>query len=139
MGRRKCSMQGGGAEYLVGDVDGLCGVVLTDAAGHKEAFDPGDDHGDTGPREQKIDDAGGVAAEIEVMDSDAAKEERRRSRLCWRACIRRRTRHADARSCLRCRWNRWSACSFLSKLTKRCTRRDEAGFPIGSIELQLTE
>ncbi len=76
MGRRRCSLRGGGAEDLVGDVDGLGGVVLTDAAGHKEAFDPGDDHRDPGPREQKIDDAGGVAAEIEVMDADAAKEER---------------------------------------------------------------
>jgi hypothetical protein len=70
-----CCLWGGSAEDSVGDVDGLGDVVLADAVGHEEAFDPGDDHGDAGPREQKVDDAGGVAAEIEVMDADAAEEE----------------------------------------------------------------
>jgi hypothetical protein len=51
-----------GAKDLVGDVDGLRDVVLTDAVGHEEAFDPRDDHGDAGPTEEEIDDAGGVAA-----------------------------------------------------------------------------
>jgi len=76
---RECSgrsVRAGGAEDLVGDVNGLSGVVLTDSARHEEALDPGDDHGDTGPRKQKLDDAGGVATKIEVMNADAAEEER---------------------------------------------------------------
>jgi len=76
---RECSgrsVRAGGAEDLVGDVNGLSGVVLTDSARHEEALDPGDDHWDAGPRKQKVDDAGGVATKIEVMNADAAEEER---------------------------------------------------------------
>jgi hypothetical protein len=71
-----CDLRRCGAEDLVGDVDGLRDVVLTDAVGHEEAFEPGDDHGNAGPAEEKVDDAGGVATEIEVMDADATEEER---------------------------------------------------------------
>ena len=71
-----CGVRCGEAEYLAGDRDGLRDVVLPDAVGHKEAFEPGNDHGDAGPEEEEIDDAGGVVAEIEVMDANAAEEER---------------------------------------------------------------
>jgi len=65
-----------GSENLAGDVHGLHGVVLTDAAGHEEGFDPGDDHGDARPREDEIDDAEAVATKVEVMDAEAAEEDR---------------------------------------------------------------
>jgi hypothetical protein len=71
-----CSRRGlvGGSEDLAGDVHGLHGVVLADAAGHEEAFDEAEDGGDARPEEEEIKDAESVAAEIEVMDAEAAKE-----------------------------------------------------------------
>jgi hypothetical protein len=65
-----------GGEDLIGDVDGLSGVVLTDAAGHEEALDEAEDGGDSGPEEDEVKDAEAVAAEVEVMDAEAAEEER---------------------------------------------------------------
>jgi hypothetical protein len=38
-------------EDAAGDVDGLSGVVLADAAGHEEGLDPGDDHREARPEE----------------------------------------------------------------------------------------
>jgi len=65
----------GGAEDLAGDVDGLHGVVLADTAGHEEALDEAEDGGDACPEEAQIKNAESVAAEVEVMDTEAAKEE----------------------------------------------------------------
>lgn len=75
-GRGRAGLAGGGAEDLAGDEHGLRGVVLADAARHEEAFNPGDNHGDTGPGEDEVKDAEAVAAEVEVMDAEAAEEER---------------------------------------------------------------
>jgi len=61
---------------LAGDVDGLGGVVLADAARHKETLDDAEDGGDTGPEEQEIQDSEAVAAEIEVVGAEAAEKER---------------------------------------------------------------
>ena len=63
------------SEDLGGDVVGLSGVVLADAAGHKEALDETEDGGDSGPAEEEIEDAEAIAAEVEVMDAEAAEEE----------------------------------------------------------------
>jgi hypothetical protein len=71
--RRGCA--GGGAEDVAGDVEGLGGVVLADAAWHEESFDPGDDHGDAGPGEDEVEKAEAVATEVEVMDAEAAEED----------------------------------------------------------------
>jgi hypothetical protein len=60
---------------VAGDVEGLGGVVLADAAWHEKGFDPGDDHGDAGPGEDEVEDAEAVAAEVEVMDTEAAEED----------------------------------------------------------------
>ncbi|HWZ00586.1 MAG TPA: hypothetical protein VNX17_05885 [Edaphobacter sp.] len=66
---------GGGSEDVAGDVEGLGGVVLADAAWHEEGFDPGDDHGDARPREDEVEEAEAIAAEVEVMDAEAAEED----------------------------------------------------------------
>src|ERR1700722_18371435 len=47
-----------------------------DAAWHKEAFDDTEDCGDACPEEDEVEDACGVTAEIEVVDTECAKEER---------------------------------------------------------------
>jgi hypothetical protein len=70
------SRDGVGSKDLAGDVHGLHDVVAANAAGHKEGFDPADDHGDAGPGEDEVEDAEAVAAEVEVMDAEAAEEDR---------------------------------------------------------------
>ena len=69
-------MGGSGAEDLAGDVHRLHDVVLADASWHEEGFGPGDDHGDAGPKKDEVEDAEAVAAEVEVMDAEAAEEDR---------------------------------------------------------------
>src|SRR5271170_228242 len=64
-----------GSEDLAGDVHGLHHVVTADTTGHKEGFDPGDDHGDAGPGEDEVKDAEAVAAQVEVVDAKAAEED----------------------------------------------------------------
>jgi hypothetical protein len=49
---------------------------LGDAAGHEEALDEAEDGGDSGPGEEQVEDAEAIAVEIEVVDSEAAEEER---------------------------------------------------------------
>lgn len=63
-------------EDLIGDVERQSSVVLADAAGHEEAFDNTQDCGDAGPEEDEIDDAGSVSAEVKVVNTEVAKEER---------------------------------------------------------------
>ena len=62
-------------ENLTGDVRGLRGVVGTDPAGHEEAVDEAEDGGDAGPEEEQVEDAGGVAIEVELVDAEGAEEE----------------------------------------------------------------
>jgi hypothetical protein len=64
-----------GGENLAGDEGGLCGVVGTDPAGHEEALDEAEDGGDAGPEEEQVEDSGGVAVEVELMDAEGAEEE----------------------------------------------------------------
>lgn len=61
---------------LIGDVESLSGVVLADAVWHEEAFDNAEDCGDAGPKEDEVEDACGVSAEVKVVDAECAKEER---------------------------------------------------------------
>lgn len=63
------------AEDLAGDVGGLLGVVAADAAGGEEGVDPAEHGGDAGPGEEQVEDAEAVAAEVEVVDSEAAEED----------------------------------------------------------------
>ena len=65
----------GRGEDLGGDEGGLRGVVGADLAGHEEAVDEAEDGGDAGPAEEQVPDAGGVAADIELVDAEAAEEE----------------------------------------------------------------
>ena len=74
-GGRGCAGVDGRAEDLAGDEHGLHGVVLADASGHEEGFDPGDDHRDAGPGEEEIEEAQSVAAEVEVVDPETAEED----------------------------------------------------------------
>jgi len=75
-GRVRCGRRGSGSEDLAGNIDCLSRVVLADAEGHEEAFDESEDGGDTRPEEEKIDNAGGVSAKVEMVGTKAAKEER---------------------------------------------------------------
>ena len=70
-----CTGACGCPEDLAGDVHGLHSVVAADAAGHKEGLDPADDHGDAGPGEDEVEKAEAIAAEVEVMDAEAAEED----------------------------------------------------------------
>ena len=65
-----------GGEDLGCDVGGLRDVVGADVAGHEEAVDEAEDVRDSGPEEEQVDDAGGVAAEVELVDAEASEEER---------------------------------------------------------------
>ena len=62
-------------EDLGGDVVGLSGVVLADAAGHEEALEETEDGRDAGPEETEIEDAEAVAAKIEVVCAEVSEEE----------------------------------------------------------------
>jgi hypothetical protein len=69
-----CNLLPIGAEDPAGDVHGLHGVVLADAAGHEETLDEAEKCGDSGPEEDEVEDAEAVAAQIEVMDAEGAEE-----------------------------------------------------------------
>lgn len=71
---RRCGV-GGAAEDLGGDVSGLLGVVAADAAGGEEGIDEAEDGGDASPAEQQVEDAETVAAQVEVVDPKASKED----------------------------------------------------------------
>lgn len=60
---------------LGGDVHGRHGVVMADATGHEEGFDDAEDGGDASPEEDKVENAEAIAAEIEVMDAEVAKQD----------------------------------------------------------------
>ena len=73
--RRGCAGLKRGAKDLAGYEHGLHRVVLADSSGHEEGFDPADDHWDAGPGEEEIEEAYAVAAEVEVVDAEAAEED----------------------------------------------------------------
>lgn len=62
-------------EDLVGDICGLCGVVLADAARHEETLNEAEDGGDASPEEDEIQDAGGVSAQVKVMSAEVSQDE----------------------------------------------------------------
>lgn len=63
-------------ENLCCDVRGLRSVVGADVAGHEEAVDEAEDVRDSGPEEEQVEDAGGVATKVELVDAEASEEER---------------------------------------------------------------
>jgi hypothetical protein len=65
-------------EDLAGYVDCLRGVVLSDAAWHEEALDKAEDCGNAGPEEDKVQDACGISAQVEVVNAEVAQEERKK-------------------------------------------------------------
>jgi hypothetical protein len=64
-----------GGENLTGDVRGRRGVVGTNVSGHEETVDEAEDGGDAGPEEEQVEDSGGVAVEVELVDAEGSEEE----------------------------------------------------------------
>ena len=62
-------------ENLARNISGLLGVIAADTTGHEEGVDEAENGRDAGPAEQEIEDAEAVAAEVELVDAKATKED----------------------------------------------------------------
>lgn len=64
------------AHDVTGYAGGLLGVVIANAAWHEEALNKAEEGGDAGPEKYEIENTESGAAQIEMMSTEGAQEER---------------------------------------------------------------